>query len=106
MSPTLTSASPSALAAYARNVTKSHTGWTVELATGEERVAAVSGQPLRGLQLAGEDLVLAVGAGPGRPQRHVLAGPLAFSRHHRGTVLELHLTGPLDARHVLTLRPA
>lgn len=106
MNATLTTAPSSALAAYARNVTKSHTGWRVELATGGERVASVAGQPLRGLQLVGEDLVLETGAGPGRPHRYVLSGPLAFSRQHRGMALELHLTGPHDALHELVLRPA
>ena len=108
MNTTLSPASAAALAAYARNITKSHAGWEVELcsaAAGAPAAEILAGEPLRGLRVEGDDLLLEFGVPPGRPHRLALAGPLEFSRHHSGRSLEIHLQGPRGTQHVLVLSP-
>lgn len=109
MHTSLSPAAPASLAAYARNVTLSHAGWNVELCA-LDRVAPpttlLAGQPLRGLRLEGEDLLLEYGTPPGRARRLALTGPFEFSGRHSGQTLELRLRGPRGAEHLLRLSPA
>lgn len=102
---------PPDLGAYATNVTRSHGGWLLSLrraadegpdARGEPLVAS---EPLRRLAFDGEDLIVEFGAGPGRPQRHVIAGPLALEPRRNGLELEIRVTGARSTPLVVRLEP-
>lgn len=99
------------LRAYATNITRSHGGWLVSLReeAPADRPAAlhplVSCEPLRRLAFDGEDLIVEFGAGPGRPQRHVITGPLALEPQRHGLELELRITGARSNPLVVRLEP-
>jgi len=105
MASTLAPLPTSRLAAYAKNLSRSHRDWMLSVAPGESTGFPVEGQPLRRLGLEGDDLLVEYGAAPGRARRLRLTGPFRVAARRTGLDLELQLEGPCESRHFLRLAP-